>query len=165
MSESAGSHRWQREQLGVCHCEPPPLGREPMAAIRGGEMPLFEQGGVEHLCPTAEYIVRKRGPKPQGKAGAKLSITLSPELRDRVLAAAGGDGQVSEWIRPLLEAGCDAHEAKAAQRRARSDDADGADGADLRDEAGEPALEPAGGNRTYGVSHVEYGCVARFELK
>lgn len=93
------------------------MGAEPVAAIRGGEMPTFEQGGVEHVCPTAEYIVRKRGPKPQGKAGAKLSITLSPELRERVVAAAGGDGQVSEWIRPLLEAGCDAHEAKLAHRR------------------------------------------------
>lgn len=79
-------------------------------------MPTFEREGIEHVCPTAEYIVRKRGPKPQGKAGAKLSITLSPELRDRVLAAAGGDGQVSEWIRPLLEAACDQHEATAPHR-------------------------------------------------
>lgn len=110
------SHRWQREQLGICHCDPSPIGREPVAAIRGGEQPTFERDGVEHVCPTAEYLVRKRGPKPQGKAGAKLSITLSPELRDRVLAAAGGDGQVSEWIRPLLEAACEAHEAKAEQR-------------------------------------------------
>lgn len=85
--------------------------------LRGGEAPTLSRDGVEHTCPTAERVLRARGPKPKGLSGAKMSITVPQGLLDRCIEAAGGPGNVSAWARPLLEAACAAAEAAAAKKQ------------------------------------------------
>lgn len=108
-------------QLGRCHCAASPIGPEPAEVLRGGDTaaPTLIRGSVEHTCPTAERVRRRPGPPAQGLSGARITISLPPELHARVVAAAGGPGRISDWARPLLEAGCETAEAASSPKKRR----------------------------------------------